>query len=230
MSELTQMGFDCNTDKAYWHRFTDVYSNWFETKRASATNILEIGVLHGSSVRLFEKYFTNAKIDALDIFPKQEHDSERVSTFIVDQSDKHQLQSFATPREGLYDIILDDGSHRSSDQMLTLTELWSCLKPGGLYVIEDLHTSAPVCNSSSANYSVKKWSETGQLESDYLNPDQINALMQSCEKVVWWKRETLPYRCWNCKTHPSSSTVCGCGIDLINDGNGSITCCITKRT
>lgn len=37
------------------------------------------------------------------------------------------------------DIIIDDGSHISSHQILTFNVLWDKLKIGGLYFIEDIH-------------------------------------------------------------------------------------------
>lgn len=37
-----------------------------------------------------------------------------------------------------FDIIIDDGSHASYHQQLTLEMLFPTLKPGGLYAIEDL--------------------------------------------------------------------------------------------
>lgn len=40
-----------------------------------------------------------------------------------------------------YDIILDDASHFWGHQILALIDLWEALRPGGLYIIEDLNTS-----------------------------------------------------------------------------------------
>ena len=37
-----------------------------------------------------------------------------------------------------FDVILDDGSHMSFHQQQTLVLLWDKLKPGGLFIIEDL--------------------------------------------------------------------------------------------
>ena len=37
------------------------------------------------------------------------------------------------------DVIIDDGSHFSYDQLLTFVTLWDKVKPGGYYFIEDVH-------------------------------------------------------------------------------------------
>jgi hypothetical protein len=42
---------------------------------------------------------------------------------------------------GLYDIIVDDGSHLAPHVLKAYSKLWHALKPGGIYVIEDLHVS-----------------------------------------------------------------------------------------
>jgi hypothetical protein len=42
---------------------------------------------------------------------------------------------------GQFDIIIDDGSHTSSDIILAFCRLFPYLKTDGLYIIEDLHCS-----------------------------------------------------------------------------------------
>lgn len=40
-----------------------------------------------------------------------------------------------------YDIIIDDASHRTGHQILAFEILFPAVKPGGLYIVEDIHTS-----------------------------------------------------------------------------------------
>src|SRR6185503_20962416 len=40
-----------------------------------------------------------------------------------------------------FDLIVDDGGHTMEQQQVSLGFLFPQLRPGGLYVIEDLHTS-----------------------------------------------------------------------------------------
>ena len=39
----------------------------------------------------------------------------------------------------MFDFIVDDGSHVDANQFSTLRNLYGRLRPGGLYVIEDIH-------------------------------------------------------------------------------------------
>ena len=41
-----------------------------------------------------------------------------------------------------FDLIIDDGSHKSEDSLLSFRFLWDYVSPGGSYVIEDLTCSA----------------------------------------------------------------------------------------
>ena len=40
---------------------------------------------------------------------------------------------------GPFDIIIDDGSHRNDDMVISFETLFPVLKCGGMYVVEDLH-------------------------------------------------------------------------------------------
>ena len=42
---------------------------------------------------------------------------------------------------GPFDIIVDDGGHRMREQRMSLETLFKHVKPGGVYLCEDLHTS-----------------------------------------------------------------------------------------
>jgi len=61
----------------------------------------------------------------------------------------------------MYDIIVDDGGHRMWQQVNSFLALWPHVKPGGIYVIEDLQTNwmepwggtTSVFGTSSGRYS-----------------------------------------------------------------------------
>lgn len=65
-------------------------------------------------------------------------DNPRFHFIQGDQSEQADLERLAE-KLPLCDLIIDDGSHESDHQLLTLSLLWDKLKVGGYYVIEDIH-------------------------------------------------------------------------------------------
>lgn len=124
--------------------YGDLYEKYFIDFKNSAKNICDIGIDKGESLLANREYFINANIHGVDIADKSIFQSERVFTHIVDQSREIDLDSFTRKMEesGVYfDIIIDDGSHDVSHQQMTFGKFFNLLRPGGLYIIEDMGTS-----------------------------------------------------------------------------------------
>ena len=49
---------------------------------------------------------------------------------------------------GKYNVILDDASHTWKHQLFSFSMLWDEVKPGGLYIVEDILTSFSIYQSS----------------------------------------------------------------------------------
>jgi hypothetical protein len=126
------------------HKYAKFYESFLSDKREDIGLILEIGVCGGRSLKTWYDYFPNANIIGLDIDDKSIYNNERVFTFILDQSNEDQLKHFVNEcikKEYKFDMILDDGSHHMFDQQITFGYLFPLLKSGGIYILEDLHTS-----------------------------------------------------------------------------------------
>lgn len=138
IKSLDQIAIETGTDKnSKCHAYSQYYSLFFEPIRFKELNLLEVGVYHGDSLRLWREYFPNAMILGADIVDSSKHDEERIKTIIMDQSSGASLNLFKAAHE-YQDIIILDGSHKSYDDILSFEVLWSHLKPGGFFVIEDL--------------------------------------------------------------------------------------------
>jgi hypothetical protein len=134
------------------HGFADVYDAHLSKYRNSYTNILEIGIWNGESLRMWSDYFPNAQILGLDIEDKSQYRADRIQCDIIDQSNCESLDAFVTKTNSMqYDLIVDDGSHHMRDQQITLAYLFPLLKSGGMYILEDLHTS--VCANGTILYN-----------------------------------------------------------------------------
>lgn len=140
---LDSLAIQNNADKgSFYHDYTRVYSNYFKEIRQQHIRFLEIGIYNGNSVRLWEAYFPNAELHFIDITSKFiNYYSSRSFYHFMNQEDIDALQKFGNSIGGQFDIIIDDGGHTMKQQLNSLVALFPFVKSGGMYIIEDLHTS-----------------------------------------------------------------------------------------
>jgi len=122
--------------------YIDEYWRLFGSIRHEIKNVLEIGVAQGFALAMWKEFFPNAMFYGLDKKPhlKEMHECERVEMFTGSQGDPAILNKIK--KLGcIFDIIFDDGSHQVKHQIFTANQLFPLVKPGGVYIIEDLHTS-----------------------------------------------------------------------------------------
>jgi hypothetical protein len=136
-----------NCDKGSTHSYIPYYETILQTKKNDEVNILEVGVQGGICLLLWELYFVNAKnVVGVDV------DTTRVQQKVIDQSKSTNkitiVNGDATDRNVIdslqhtYDVIVDDGSHRLSDQLSTFRLLCDKLNDGGIYIIEDIQNDS----------------------------------------------------------------------------------------
>jgi hypothetical protein len=139
---LDELGLRHGADKSSAaHDFARVYERYVAGWRQREVTLLEIGVWRGASLRMWRDYFPRARVFGVDVNPLAASQAgERIEIFIGGQSDEDFLSSVVA-KTGPLDLIVDDGSHLVEHQMPTLSFLWPHLRPGGIYVVEDTHTS-----------------------------------------------------------------------------------------
>ena len=147
MNRLTKLANKYSTDKGteymYKHTFTEFYEPYL--KKFEHPTILEIGTGDGGSAKMFSAYYDgDCEIYTLDILPIADkfEGYNNIHTYVVDASNEDSVWGFIESLNGLkFDIIIDDASHRYKDQYISLVYFRQCLKKGGLFIMEDLHTS-----------------------------------------------------------------------------------------
>ncbi|KAA0968277.1 class I SAM-dependent methyltransferase [Aureimonas fodinaquatilis] len=133
------------TDERALHKFEHympIYDNLMLPWKNQPTTFLEIGVFKGGSMRMWRDYFApGSKVSFLDIDPAcKALELPDTQVFIGDQADTALLAQIALER-GPFDIVVDDGGHQSHQQTGSFQALWRQIKNGGLYIVEDVHTS-----------------------------------------------------------------------------------------
>jgi predicted O-methyltransferase YrrM len=131
------------TDKASGrHDFARLYERLLWRRRLRPVRVLEIGVYRGASLRMWAAYFPRGEVHGIDIDPTaRQYAADRITIHIGDGSSQEVLAPILAQAGGSFDVIVDDGSHRYEHQHPSLLALWPHLAPGGLYAIEDVHTS-----------------------------------------------------------------------------------------
>ncbi len=153
LPNLTDLADGFGSDKgSAKHRYTELYQMLFLPYRDRAIAFLEMGLQiggpeHGASadrattdapsVRMWLEYFPKAQVHGLDV---SDFSWFRDPRFTFHRCDMERRENIARARAAMpaFDIIIDDASHASHHQQFAFLELFPQLKPGGLYVIEDL--------------------------------------------------------------------------------------------
>lgn len=136
------------------HNYIPGYINLFEKSKYNIKHMLEIGIgsvengqmggvvnlgyKTGNSLKCWSEYFQNAKIYGIDIYAHPELNTNKITTFVADQSNVENLQEVVKIINSELDIIIDDGSHNSEHQKISFMFLEKYLSKNGIYVIEDI--------------------------------------------------------------------------------------------
>jgi hypothetical protein len=198
------------TDKCpHHHNYVAFYEALFSPLRKQKLRLLEIGVLDGHSLRLWEAYFSSAQIFGLDIESKSQHDTLRIKTFVADQGKREDLAKALAATGSGFDIILDDGGHKMNQQQISFATLFPALKSGALYILEDVHTSFPHLypgygvgpgGENSTYAMIDRFVRTGEIRSKYLTNAENHYLSSHISHCMYFWRSTRVHSdflaCW----------------------------------
>lgn len=137
------------------HNYTPVYSALLGRLRGQQIRIFELGLgtnnegiaanmgsdgIPGASLRGWKELFPKALVYGADIDHGALFEEDRIMTFYCDQLDANSIQQlWAKPAlQGGMDVIIEDGMHTFKGSISFLDGSIEQLRPGGIYVIEDI--------------------------------------------------------------------------------------------
>jgi hypothetical protein len=122
-----------------WRHYFEIYHRHFAKFVGREVHIVEIGIFSGGSIDMWKTYFgPSCHVYGVDIEPAcKNYESERVKIFIGDQADRKFWKAFREQVPTL-DILIDDGGHAPDQQIISLEEMLPHLRPGGVYLCEDV--------------------------------------------------------------------------------------------
>ena len=128
-----------NENKIKAHAYAKCYEKYFKNLKNDNLNILEIGSFYGNASAALFFYFKNSTIFGADINPDMYlYKSKRVKNFFLDNSKRVSLEKNLINKKIKFDIIIEDASHMLKDQIISLFMLFKVLKPGGIFIIEEI--------------------------------------------------------------------------------------------
>lgn len=127
-----------------WTSYLVEYGRIFGEYRDKPVTLMEIGVQNGGSLEIWARYFANAqKLVGCDINPdcaRLEYEDPRIAV-VVGDANSNTVQLIVLQHSPVFDVIIDDGSHSSSDIVKSFAMYFPHLADGGVFVAEDLHCS-----------------------------------------------------------------------------------------
>lgn len=156
--KLTDIHTQFKTDKGTAHDYIPYYEQTFADRRTEELNVLEIGVLFGGSLKMWEHYFENSNIYGVEDFSQQDgqwhyqyepvdgdavmedvNSHERITLFNFDCENLNHIQEHFGDLK--FDVILDDANHKLTQQMKNFENYFPYLNDGGVYICEDVQTA-----------------------------------------------------------------------------------------
>ena len=209
--QLTSLANRYGSDKGSGprgHNYTRVYSKLFRHLRDQPVRLLEIGLLglrtggwddnslrdaggargrDAPSLRLWSHYFPHGEIFGFDLNDFSGVEIARCRIFQGDASCPADLRAVLDEIRGQLDIVIDDASHASHHQQISLETMFPAVAPGGLYIIEDLFFQPAAIEPTGATKTVdvlRRAEVTGKFRGSHLSPEGAAYLEQHVERIV----------------------------------------------
>ena len=183
------------------HGFSKFYETHLKFLKNKKIKILEIGAFSGASAAAFAKYFPNCEIYCLDInISNFKYFSKKIHVFGIDSSNNKMISNFLLKinfHETIkyFDVIIDDGSHKLSDQLIALNFFYKFVSKSGFYIIEDYKfpnyfKHLDDVNDIKIDELVKNVNNKNNFSSSLISSDTVGDLIKNNSKIHEYNGDT----------------------------------------
>jgi hypothetical protein len=131
-------------DKGSVHSYIEVYEEILAPYRHTAKNVLEVGLMSGESLRMWNEYFKGVVVYGVDcdLSPIGGMANlclaieEGYNVKIADATSKLDMELHFNGIK--FDVVIEDANHNIGQQIEIYKTLLPYLKKGGIYIIEDV--------------------------------------------------------------------------------------------
>lgn len=179
------------------HGYSILYDKILSKYRSSPIRMLEVGICMegthgGQSVMMWREYFSDAQIYTFDIVDMSDHrcikEQKDVYFCMGDQSNRYHLDNmYKLFGSTNFDFIIEDGSHKHRDQIISLGKLFQFVKPGGYYFLEDLSViGEEVCcaKNDESTFFLLDFILNKNIDSPYLLKEEQEYLKDHIDNIT----------------------------------------------
>lgn len=195
MSELDELMKKYYTDKCSLdHNYVPFYEELLNPIKNKKLKMLEIGIYRppvdsvrqeAASLKTWYDYLPKAEIYAIDLDDFSNINNDRIKTFVCNHDSKEDLENLIKQTGSEFDIILEDGSHMTRSNQFIVGQLFKHVKSGGVYIIEDLHTSyiQHFLNAESTVKVLKRYISSGSFTSEVISEEDSKYISENIDRI-----------------------------------------------
>jgi len=141
--DMVQLADHSRTDKNTNHSYLPLYQSLLESKKHTAKNVLEVGICEGGSIKLWNDFFPNATVHALELYYKEwsELNQPRIKLYKSHDAYDEALfnRTFLSSTEK-FDFLLDDGCHTLPSMQQFIRLYSNVMSDDGILIVEDVQS------------------------------------------------------------------------------------------
>ena len=176
------------------HGYSKFYDLLFSKIKNKSLNIVELGSFYGNASAALFFYFKKSIIYGGDINPDMfKYKSNRVKNFFINNGSRSSIEKNLLNSNINFDIIIEDGSHKLKDQIISLFMLFPILNSSGYFVTEEIdfpeskedmriNQSAPDLKTILKNVKEKK-----DFKSIYIQDFEKKYFIENFESINFYK-------------------------------------------